>query len=67
MTGKSKPVPLSDRVRASEARKIAGGGRRMPGGVLPQAAAQKLDLLLEAGYATSAMAVIVRALDDVKV
>ena len=63
MTTKS----LSDRVRASEARKIAGGGRRMPGGVMLQAAAQKLDQLLKAGYAPSAMAVIVRALDDAKI
>ena len=62
-----KPKSLSDRVRACEARKIAGGGRRMPGGVLPQAAVQKLDHLLQSGYAASAMAVIVRALDEVKI
>ena len=65
MTG--KPKSLSDRVRASEARKIASGGRRMPGGVLPQVAVQKLDQLLRSGYAASAMAVIVRALDEVKI
>lgn len=61
MTKKRKPVSLEDRVRASEARKIAGGGRRLPGGVLPPAAAQALDALVQRGYAPSATACIVRA------
>lgn len=50
------------RVRASEARKIQRGGRRMPGGVLPPEAAKDLQSLQDRGYAQSAMACIVRAL-----
>lgn len=52
------------RVRDSEARKIAAGGRRMPDGILPANAAAALDALLGAGYAASANAVIARALED---
>lgn len=50
------------RVRASEARKIARGGRRLPGGVLPPDAATALDMLQRSGYAPSAAACIARAL-----
>ena len=61
MTQKRKTVPLDARVRASEARKIESGGRRLPGGVLPPEAAQALDALVTCGYARSATACIVRA------
>lgn len=59
---KPQPVPLADRVRASEARKVEAGGRRMPGGVLPPDAATALERLQAAGYADSATGCIARAL-----
>lgn len=61
---KHEPVALADRVRASEARKVKAGGRRMPGGVLGADAARALDRLQAAGYADSATACIARALVD---
>jgi len=59
---KDDPVPLQDRVRGSEARKVKAGGRRMPGGVMPPEAADALATLQEAAYAFSASACIHRAL-----
>lgn len=48
--------------RANEAKRIAAGGRRLPGGVLPADAADALATLQNAGYAASATACIARAL-----
>jgi len=48
--------------RANEAKRIAAGGRRLPGGVLPADAADALAELQDAGYAPSATACIARAL-----
>jgi len=48
--------------RANEAKRIAAGGRRLPGGVLPADAADALAELQDAGYASSATACIARAL-----
>ena len=59
---KPAPVPLSVRVRKSEAALRKRGGRRLPGGSLQPDAAQALDALLAAGYAPSATAAISRAL-----
>jgi hypothetical protein len=53
-----KPI---NKVRASESRKIAGGGKRI-GGILPKDAADKLHSLISSGYAPSIMAAIVKAL-----
>jgi len=52
----------SERVRASEARKIKAGGRRMPGGVMSPDAAAAVERLAAAGYAASVTACIERAL-----
>lgn len=57
-----KPIALADRVRASEARKIKAGGRRMPGVVMPADAAAALDRLQAAGYGESASGCIFRAI-----
>jgi hypothetical protein len=54
----------SDYVRTSNARVIAAGGRRMPSGYLKPDDAQILSELIEAGYATSPLAVITSALRD---
>jgi hypothetical protein len=56
-----KHVPLNKRVRASEERKIAAGGRRLPGGILAPEAVAAIDRLRDVGYAPSAMQVISRA------
>lgn len=48
--------------RANERKRIAAGGRRMPGGVLPTEAAEALASLQASGYASSAMACIAKAL-----
>lgn len=48
--------------RANESKRIAAGGRRMPGGVLPADAAEALAKLQQSGYADSATACIARAL-----
>jgi hypothetical protein len=50
--------------RANEAKRIAAGGRRLPGGVLPADATAALDKLQKSGYADSATACIARALVD---
>ena len=52
---------LSDRVRESEARKIAAGGQRI-GGILTKEATDKLHSLIASGYAPSIVAAIVKAL-----
>jgi hypothetical protein len=57
-----RPATQAERNRASEARKVGRGGRRMPGGVLPPGAAEAIDSLQTAGYAPSATACIARAL-----
>lgn len=62
MPNKPKPVPLADRVRASESRKVKAGGRRLPGSILPADAAAALDKLVAAGYGDSATGCIARAL-----
>lgn len=62
MSKPEQPVKLASRVRASEARKIESGGRRIPGGVMPKDAADALDRLQANGYGTSASACIYRAL-----
>lgn len=54
----------AERVRASEARKISAGGRRLPGGILSPEAAACLDRLLRKGYGASVVKVIERALKD---
>lgn len=59
-----EPLTPAERVRASEARKVKAGGRRLPGGVLAADAAGALDRLQAAGYAPSATACIARALLD---
>lgn len=59
---KQKPLTPAERVRASEAKKVKDGGRRLPGGVLAAEAAAALDRLKGAGYAPSATACIARAL-----
>ena len=60
--GAKRPATPAERVRASEARSIARGARRMPGGLLSPDAADALDALIAAGYAASKTACIVRAL-----
>jgi len=50
--------------RANERKRIAAGGRRMPGGVLPADAAGALTTLHDAGYAPTLTACIARALAD---
>lgn len=52
----------AERVRASEDKKIAAGGRRMPGGVMPADAAAALEVLLANSYGRSASACIFRAI-----
>jgi hypothetical protein len=59
---KSESTPLADRVRASEARKIKAGGRRMPGGIMPPDTARALEKLQAAGYGDSASGCIFRAI-----
>ena len=54
----------SDRVRASEAKKIAGGGKRI-GGILSKEATDKLHSLIASGYAPSVMAAIAKSLQNV--
>lgn len=61
---KRDPMTLAERVRASEARKIEAGGRRIPGGVLSAEAALALDNLKALRYAKSATACISKALID---
>lgn len=62
MNDKKTPASLSERVRASEARKIEAGGRRLPGGMLPADASTALDSLQTRGFASSAAGCIARAL-----
>ncbi len=62
MSEKNQPMTLADRVRASEARKIKAGGRRLPGGMLPADAVAALDSLQARGYAPSAAGCIARSL-----
>ena len=58
---KPKPIPLADRVAASQARAIAAGARRMPSGILPPDAAAAL-AHLEAGRNRVAIAEISAAI-----
>lgn len=57
-----RPKSQADWSRANERKRIAAGGRRMPGGVLPSDAAEALAALQRDGYAPSATGCIVRAL-----
>lgn len=54
----------AERNRASEARKIAAGARRLPGVLLPPQAAADLSALRERGYAPSIAGCIARALSE---
>ena len=54
----------AQRVRASEARKIKDGGRRMPSGVMSPDAVKAMNQLLRAGYASSMTACVERAIID---
>lgn len=58
-----KPVR---RASATEQRKIDGGGKRVPGGVLSAEAAANLARLVDAEYASSRLQVIERALDEAR-
>lgn len=58
------PKTPAQRVRASEDRKVAKGGRRLPGTVIGAKATMSLEALLAAGYAASATACIERALEE---
>lgn len=60
----AKTVTPADRVRASEARKVKAGGRRIPGGVLSPEVATALERLQAAGYAANATACIAQAIID---
>lgn len=53
---------IQTRVRNLEARKIEGGARRMPGGLLQPEAAQAIESLLASGFAPNITHVINRAL-----
>jgi hypothetical protein len=59
-----KPPSASERVRASEARKLDAGGKRMPGGVMPAEAVAALEKLQAEQYAPTASACIFRAVID---
>lgn len=61
-TGMKEKSDPAERVRASEARKIQEGGRRMPGGVMPPDAVAALDKLIAAGYGNSTSGCIFRAI-----
>jgi len=54
----------AERVRASEARKLKDGGKRIPGGVMPPDAVRALELLQAEQYAPTASGCIYRALID---
>ncbi len=56
------PATPAERVRASEARKVAAGGRRIPGGVMPADAAEALAKLEREAYGDSASKCIFRAI-----
>lgn len=50
------------KARLSEAKKIANGGRRMPGMVVDATTSNAIDLLLRYGYADSIAGCVSRAL-----
>ena len=54
----------SERVTRSNAALVARGGRRIPGGYLQPETAAALQQLIDAGYAISPVAAIVRAIND---
>jgi len=58
------PTPKAESVRASEARKLKAGGRRIPGGVMPADAVKALERLQKEQYAPTASGCIFRALID---
>ena len=60
------PKTPSQLVRESEARSIAAGAVRMPGGLLPAEAASALNELLADGYAGSKIAVISKAIIEAR-
>lgn len=59
---KTEPMTPAERVRASEARKVKAGWRRIPGGMLAPEVARALDRLQEGGYGESAAKCIARAI-----
>lgn len=61
-SGMTDKPDFAERVRASEARKIQEGGRRMPGGVMPADAVAALEKLIAAGYGNSTSGCIFRAI-----
>lgn len=50
--------------RASEARRLASGARRLPGGILDAETSAALDRLRECGYAESLIGCIARAIRE---
>lgn len=58
---KAKVLTPSDRVRASEARKLAVGGKRIPGGVMPADVVKALEKLQAEQYGPTASGCIFRA------
>ena len=56
------PLTPAQHSRASERRALAAGAIRTPGGILPAAAAQALDALMQQSYAHSKTEAIARAL-----
>ncbi|HEY4530124.1 MAG TPA: hypothetical protein VIG97_07325 [Luteimonas sp.] len=60
------PKSASEQVRASEARAVERGGRRLPGAIIPPEAADALTRLLANGYAESATGCIARALVEAR-
>lgn len=63
--GAKRPATAAQMVRSSEARKVAAGGRRIPGGVLRPEAAEALAKLESDGFAKSATACIEQALIEI--
>ena len=57
-------MTASANVRASEARKIKAGGRRMPSGIMSPEAVKAMNSLMRKGYSSSMTACIERALID---
>ena len=62
MTKRKHPLTPAQHSRNSERRALAAGAIRTPGGILPAAAAQALDALMQQSYAHSKTEAIARAL-----
>lgn len=61
----SQPLTPAQRVARAQAALVERGGRRIPSGYLQPDAAQALESLVQAGYASSPVSVISAALLDV--